>query len=161
MGIPTRELLDQPTSQNGDDDLSPTDARRVGAVNDIIGYMIEMPLATLAAFEEHGQPEGSVSPYAMDIFAIENTKSLVSRSIVAFANDYPVLAAVLDRLTIGGPLLGLVVASVTLGAQIAENHGKLPGKIQSVIPGLVPRDQMAEVVLARAEELQKQAQVAS
>lgn len=149
MSIPRRQVQDAPTGNgNGTADMS-TEQKRFKTASEFIGYL-EMPLITVAAIQEQKNP-GAISPYSLDLFVIEANKPAIAANIVEFANEYPVLGAVLDRFAMGGPIMGLFILSLTIAGQCMENHGKLPDKVRGAVPGLIDRDELASVVQARMD----------
>lgn len=123
---------------------------RKKAVLELIGAAC-IPLAGMAAVEQARLPEGRISPFAMDIFTIQSQAEPIADAVVSFAGNYPVLGAILDKVSKATGLGGLVATVMTLGLQLAENHGKLSLDAK-LIPGVVPREEMAAVVLAQSAE---------
>lgn len=140
-----------PRSQNGATPSSTYEEAppRKQAVLDIIGIAM-IPLAGLTAIQQAREPE-SVSPFAMDCFAIEAHASSLADSVVKLANGYPVLGAVLDKASSVTPLGALAGTVMALGMQIAENHGKLnmPAMAKQKL-GVIDRQEMAQTVLKQA-----------
>lgn len=115
---------------------------RKGAILELIG-VATIPLATIAALDERGKPDGHISPFALDVYTIGHYQEPLADALVTVADNYPVLGAALDRLgsiTPFGAILGVVLG---LGAQLAENHGALPEPMRTA-PTLIPRDVLAQ-----------------
>lgn len=119
------------------------EARRE-AINELIGTAI-IPLAAMAAIDQVKDPEG-VSPYAMDVYAIQMHQGPLTDAIVDIAEQYPVLGAVLDKIGKATPFGALAAAVIGLGVQIAENHGALPQTMRGASPTLIPRQDLATAI---------------
>lgn len=122
---------------------------RKKAILELIGAAC-IPLAAMASVQHASSDDANaVSPFAMDIFIIQANAEPIADAVVGFANNYPVLGAVLDKVAKASGLGGLVATVMTVGLQIAENHGKLAMDAK-LIPGVTPREEMAQIVLAEA-----------
>lgn len=119
------------------------EARRE-AINELIGTAT-IPLAAMAAIDQVKDPEG-VSPYAMDVYAIQIHSEPLTNAIVDIAEQYPVLGAVLDKIGKATPFGALAAAVIGLGVQLAENHGVLPPTLRSASPTFIPRQNLADAV---------------
>lgn len=144
---PRRRVVTQesPSNSNGSSKPKTTQEKRFETVVDLLGY-VQMPFALSAAMEERKNP-GQISTYALDVFAIQAHKANISLGVVAVADEYPVLGAVLDKMSMGGPIMGLFVSVLALGAQIAENHNALPEMMQKMpLLGVQDRQDLAQEI---------------
>jgi hypothetical protein len=113
-----------------------------------------IPLAGMAAIETVKAGDlDAVSPYAMDVFTLQMHSDMLADAVVGLADNYPVLGAMLDKLAVATPFGAVFTAVVTIGMQIAENHGALGGDnpIRAVVPNLVPREEFAAQILAQGK----------
>ncbi len=151
MARPIRgNIVDPPKSSSNGEMPKSRDEKRLDIATGLISYA-SIPLALGAAAHERQHP-GEVSPFAMDVYAIEMHKGSVGEAIVAVANEYPVLGAVLDKMAIGGPIMGLVVAGLALGAQLAENHNVCPEPLK-LFTGATNRQDLAQQIVNDAERI--------
>ncbi len=110
-----------------------------------------IPLAGMATYQ-HARNPGELSPYALDVRTLELHGDELSQAFADFADGYPVLAAMLDRIGTVTPLVALATAAMTIGAQFAENHGKLPDTLRGVSPAVIGRQDLAAMMVAEAAE---------
>jgi hypothetical protein len=122
---------------------SPPGARKQ-AVLEILGLPC-IPLAAMAAIQTVQQPE-AVSPYAMDVMAINMHSEPIADAVVDLANAYPVLGTLLDRIGTTTPFVALVAAVMALGVQLAENHGALSPAMHGLSPSLIQREEFARQI---------------
>lgn len=129
-------------------DVSP----RKQTVLELLG-LPTIPLAAMAAMETRrfGEDSAQVSPYALDVFTLQMHVDGLADAVCDLADSYPVLAAMLDRIGATTPFMAITASVIAIGAQIAENHGKLPETMRGVSPSLVPREDMARVVWEDAQ----------
>lgn len=129
---------------------SPTFPPRKQAVLELIGVPL-VPLSAMAAYQQRNAPD-SVSPYALDVATIGMNSEAMADAIVGIADNYPVLGAALDKFAITTPFMALVAVGMTVAAQIAENHGKLPDGMRAGIPGVIDRQELAEHLVNEARQ---------
>lgn len=154
IGNPTAKRAPEPTKKMDRPTTSSYDkVTRKQGVLELIGTA-EIPLAGMAAIDQMQNPEG-VSPYAMDVYAIEAHKEPIADAIVDIAEQYPVLGSVLDKIAKTTPFSALVASVMALGMQIAENHNTLPPTLKGAAPGLIPREDLARMVKTDGERLAK------
>ena len=116
-----------------------------------------IPLAGMAAVQQsRNEDDSAISPFAMDIYTIQANAEPIADAVVAFADNYPVLGAILDKVSKASGLGGLVATVMTVGLQIAENHGKLALDAR-LVPGVMPREDVARAVRMDAEARMKAA----
>lgn len=115
-----------------------------------------IPLAGLATYQ-HARNPGQLSPYAMDIRTLELHGDELSQAVADMADGYPVLAAMLDRIGTVTPFVGLLTVGLAIGAQLAENHGKLPEHLRGLSPATIPKQEFAEMMVREAAEQALQA----
>lgn len=126
---------------------------------DEVAGAIQIPFAALATKDQiQTQDANAISPYALDIVAIETHKEPIIESVIDLATNYPVLATVLDKISQSTPFAALAASVMTLGAQIAENHGVLPETMRGIAPGIQPREELANRLAQDAEDLQQRIQ---
>ena len=125
------------------------------AVIDIIDYCIQIPLASMAAVQTMRMPnvdgETFVSAYAMDAYAVEIHKRPLADGIADLAKNYPVLGALLDKISLVAPAGGLLTVCMTLAAQLMENHS-VPGPF-SAMPGVVSRNDLAAGLVSAGQKV--------
>lgn len=121
---------------------------------------LEIPFAFNAAKDEakYQHDPSFVSPYALDLYAIEMHKEPLADAVMDLADNFPVLGTILDRLSQSTPFAALATTAISLGMQIAENHGVLPDTMQGISPGLIPRDDLANHLKDEGEKLREQRQ---
>lgn len=112
-----------------------------------------IPLAALAAYEQrsYGEDSKQVSPYALDIYAIQMHSEGLADSVVDLCESYPVLGAVIDKIGATTPFMAITASVIAIGTQLAENHGRLPDSMRGVSPALIPREDLARIVWTDAE----------
>jgi hypothetical protein len=143
-----------PPSSNGTDKTEKIKLPpRQQAVVELLGIPL-IPLVGLAAYQMRTGPEGSISPYALDVETVTMYAPAFAEAVADLADGYPVLAAVLDRLAVTTPFMALASVVISVGAQIAENHGKLPEAARGISPNLIDRQEFAQALAARGEQLQ-------
>jgi hypothetical protein len=100
-----------------------------------------------------GEPE-AVSPYAMDMRTVQMYEEPIAEAVANLADAYPVLGAVLDRIGTTAPFIALIGLGMSLGMQLAENHGALPEGMRAAgaSAGLVYREDMARHLRDEARE---------
>lgn len=146
---PPRRSVSEPPSSNGEKPQT-QDEKRFSTAADLISYA-QMPLAMRAMMHER-QHLGEVSPWALDVYTVEAHKASIAGATVQLANEYPVLGAVLDKMSVGGPIMGFFIAVLSAGAQCIENHGALPEMAKAIIPGVVDRQVIAQQVVSDIEK---------
>ncbi len=102
----------------------------------------KIPFALIASAQQIREPE-AISPFLMDMYAIDAYKAPIAKSIVKFADSNPVLGVILDRLGAVSPVAEIVAAGFGLLMQIAENHRRLPEGIAEHVPGLMSHHDLA------------------
>lgn len=122
---------------------------------------LEIPFAFNAAKDQaaFGNDPSFVSPYALDLHAIEMHKEPLADAVMDLADNFPVLGVVLDRLSQSTPFAALATTAISLGLQIAENHGVLPETMHGISPSLIPRDDLAQHLKDESEMLREQQNV--
>lgn len=148
---PPRRTVTDPPNTNGQKPES-KDEKRFSTASDLISYA-QMPLAMRALIHERQHP-GEISPWALDVYTVEAHKASIAGATVQLANEYPVLGAVLDKMSVGGPIMGFFVAVLSASAQCIENHGALPELARSIIPGVVDRQEIAQQITKDIQEKQ-------
>lgn len=119
---------------------------RKQAVIELLGLPC-IPLAALAAADSiRSQDPEAVSPFAMDVIAINAHSEPIAEAVAELANAYPVLGTLLDRIGATTPFMALTVAFIGLAAQLAENHGSLPAGMQGISPTLIRREDFAQQI---------------
>lgn len=81
-----------------------------------------------------------------DAAAGANVEPVLSDMLSNLANQYTVVAAVLDKVLTIGPYAGGAVALVTFLGQVAVNHKRMP---PGLIPGTMPADKLAADFVAK------------
>lgn len=119
-------------------------ARRAEAVSELVNY-ITIPLAVKAAQDEARLEENQISPFALDLYVIGQSKDQLASAIVDVAEEYPVLGVVLDKLGVAGPVGALVMTVATIGMQIAENHQRLSPQMTQSLP-VIPAQDLAQAI---------------
>lgn len=120
---------------------TPPPSLRTQAVIELIDW-VQVPLVSLAAVQTmRAANDTFVSPYAMDAYAIEQHKQPLAEGIANLANNYPVLGALLDKISLVAPAGGLLTVGLSLMAQLLENHGVTTPL--SSMPGVVPREELS------------------
>lgn len=117
---------------------------RHAAVTDIISLAESTILAPLAAIEQHRIGQDEVGSFTLDIVTIESHKAPLADAVVDLAESYPVLGAVLDKLAKATPFAALLSVTISLAAQLAENHRALPRHLRGLSPNLVDRDEFIQ-----------------
>lgn len=128
-------------AQSAKSDLPP----RVQAVMELVSIPL-IPLAGIAAYQTATNPEGHVPPILMDIHTIQTYQQPFAEAVAELADSYPVLGTALDRIATTTPFMALIAVGIAVGAQIAENHGKLPAALKGVSPNLVDREDFARAL---------------
>jgi hypothetical protein len=103
------------------------------AINSLLGQIIS-PMAVI------GLAKGSPALIA-DAAAISNAAPVIAEGANLAAEQFPVVAAILDRVCKVGPYAGLVAGVTVMLGQIAVNHGAIPA---GVIPGTMTPDALAK-----------------
>lgn len=137
----TSTLPPAPSPEDATERLSLPMTPRKKAVIELLGIPL-IPLTAMAAYAEKKRP-GEISPYTLDVATIGMHSEPLADAVVGMADNYPVLAAALDKIAITTPFMALVAVGITIGAQIAENHGKLPDAMRGVSPGIIDRHEFA------------------
>lgn len=120
-----------------------------------------VPLAALATAQAIRYPDVDVSPYALDLDTISRHSEPLADAIVDLSDNYPVLGAALDKMAVATPFAALFGVAISLGAQLAENHGKLPEHMRGISPNIVDRYEYAAELKRQGEELAAQRQRAA
>lgn len=118
--------------------------KRFKSISDLI-KMAMVPLISKAALDEKQLGEGQISPWALDVQTVATHKDQLIEAVVDLAEEYPIVGRLIDQMGIAGPLGALVTVGITIGAQIAENHGALPEKFRDAAP-VIPREDYAAMV---------------
>lgn len=139
------------------DDATVPMAPRKEAALEAIGW-VKLPIGLLAMGQQiqyGSEPTDPISPFALDLVAIEMHENNLADGLVALANNYPVLAALLDKVSLAGPMRGILGSVLLLSMQIAENHGKLPEFARSS-PGVIDRHALAVKLRDEAQKQREQ-----
>jgi len=145
--MPIKERQGVPPRQQAQSRPTPEPApinkpKRVKVVSELIGYAT-IPLVAKAAADEARLEHDQISPYSLDVATIGMYKDPIAEAIVDLAKEYPVIGVLLDRLGVAGPIGALVTIGLTMGAQFAENHGKLSPQVRGIVP-VVPAQELAQ-----------------
>lgn len=94
-----------------------------------------------------------------DAAAIDSAAPAIADAVNTAADQWPVVAAICDKVLTVGPHASGLIALVGLVGQIGVNHGWMPA---GLIPGTMPRDQLAAAyVTKRAAESEEFAAILS
>lgn len=124
---------------------------RAQAVCDLVDIAM-MPLATAAAIQQVRDPD-TVSPYTMDLYAVEDAKAPIAKAVVKIAANYPVIAAILDKVGTVSPAAEMLMLMTGLVMQLAENHSRLPNGIAERFPGVIPREELENRIRQDGERM--------
>jgi hypothetical protein len=147
--IPPRRVVSSAKQQDTTEEM--TTPKK--AVMELIG-VATIPLSMIAAAQQIREPE-RISPFSLDVYAVNRHAPAIADAVVDLAKNYPVVASVLEKLTISTPIAGLVGACFGLVAQIAENHGKLPDPLRET-PLVILREDLAQEISNDAEKIREQ-----
>lgn len=84
-----------------------------------------------------------------DAATVDNAAPAIADAINTAADQWPIVAAVCDKVLTIGPHASGLVALVGMVAQIGVNHGLLP---PGLVPGTMSRDQLAAAYVKRQAE---------
>ncbi len=145
-----RTKSDPPTERINTQQRPPSS--HVQAVVDIIDYCVQVPLVSMAAVQTMRMSNDStfVSPYAMDAYTIDLHKQPLAEGIANLAKNYPVLGALLDKISLVAPAGGLITVCMTIVAQLMENHGV--GTF-SAMPGVISRNELEQGLVAAGQKV--------
>lgn len=124
------------------------EAPRRRAVKELLGVAL-MPLGMIATAQQLRYPD-QISPFTLDVDTIARNSDPLAGAIEKVADNYPVVGVILDRVGQVAPISELVGAVVTIGLQLAENHGKLPPGLGGNIPGIIDRHEYAKSMMESA-----------
>jgi hypothetical protein len=101
--------------------------------------------------EQYGENAVYVSPFALDVYAIQTHSDALAESVAELGDIYKPLGVILDRIAsvVPGASIGGVI--IMLGMQIAENHGKLNPQTRDMSPfPILTRDELFKDMMDEA-----------
>lgn len=101
--------------------------------------------------EQYGEQAVYVSPFALDVYAIQTHSDALAESVAELGDIYKPLGVILDRIAsvVPGASIGGVI--VMIGLQIAENHNKLNPQTREMTPfPIVPREELLKEMMDEA-----------
>jgi hypothetical protein len=72
--------------------------------------------------------------FAADALTLANSSEQLATACVATAQASPQFARVLDKVTAAGPYAALLTVALSVGGQIARNHGVILGEALGAVP---------------------------
>lgn len=101
--------------------------------------------------EQYGESAVYVSPFALDVYAIQTHSDALAESIAELGDIYKPLGVILDRIASVVPGASIGGVAILIGMQIAENHGKLNQQTREMTPfPIVPRDELVKEMMDEA-----------